>query len=389
MDKRNKRKYNVRVKNQLWVWLPYYLLGTMWLAPSMGWARDKAIILPIESITHVDLVQEVQEHLTKTASQTLQMPTEVSAKLGLDEAKLTFECGDESAECMATVGKTINTRILLWGTLTGRNKLNLRLRGVNVSSKRLEYSLDVSFSDKTMFRNSLPAIMKAFIQRRPFAAQANLRVTTVPSGASIVVDGEARGLSPVDLTLEYGRHRLEITVQGYETQRQTIEIEENTETRNFRLMPRASPVLDGEYTSTKDNPRWPLWLGVSMGAAGLTATALGLYYGLENQSIDKELKQRPITDNAQITELRMRRDAASSQADKDKYSQDISAIYTEYEPYKKRRQEDFSNTKMKANILYSLGGVALCVSAYGFFKYFGESTQVSIGPNQVSLEGSF
>src|SRR4051812_13956288 len=46
-------------------------------------------------------------------------------------------------------------------------------------------------------------------------ASAALRVTSTPSGAIVEVDGRAEALTPADLTLAPGKHRVSVRHEGY------------------------------------------------------------------------------------------------------------------------------------------------------------------------------
>jgi hypothetical protein len=53
-----------------------------------------------------------------------------------------------------------------------------------------------------------------FANTAPEVASGTLAITTEPSGAQVIVDGEPRGLTPVTLTLPPGPHRVELVGEG-------------------------------------------------------------------------------------------------------------------------------------------------------------------------------
>ncbi|MGH9337606.1 MAG: PEGA domain-containing protein, partial [Vicinamibacteria bacterium] len=58
------------------------------------------------------------------------------------------------------------------------------------------------------------------------AALASLRVETNVPGARVLLDGEERGTTPLELSnLSPGRHQLEVSADGYETRTETVELE--------------------------------------------------------------------------------------------------------------------------------------------------------------------
>jgi hypothetical protein len=58
-----------------------------------------------------------------------------------------------------------------------------------------------------------------------------LTVASVPLGATVSVDGKDYGLTPQQLKLEPGEHTVQVTKPGFEDQRQTLEIEADSEQR--------------------------------------------------------------------------------------------------------------------------------------------------------------
>lgn len=56
------------------------------------------------------------------------------------------------------------------------------------------------------------------------AAPALLRVTTEPAGAQITVDGQPSGASPAQVRVSLGLHRLEVSLGGYLTSAQSVEV---------------------------------------------------------------------------------------------------------------------------------------------------------------------
>jgi hypothetical protein len=60
-----------------------------------------------------------------------------------------------------------------------------------------------------------------------------------------------------------------------------------------------------------------------------------------------------------------------------------------FERNKREKTNEFNSAKIKANLGFVIGAVALSVSAFGFYKYFGQNMTVSLGPNQLRLSGDF
>ena len=51
-----------------------------------------------------------------------------------------------------------------------------------------------------------------------------MMVTSSPSGATVYVDGIKRGTAPVSVKLDFGEHRVELTLEGYRDVSRTVEI---------------------------------------------------------------------------------------------------------------------------------------------------------------------
>ncbi len=97
---------------------------------------------------------------------------------------------------------------------------------------------------------------------------AVLAVTSDPTGATIFIDGEKIGPTPLEEQLSPGRHEAEIRKKGYLTQTRTIEAVKGVrETVEFELL----PDLDADDGSKKD---WKVpvgWTSLSLGIAGVAA----------------------------------------------------------------------------------------------------------------------
>lgn len=56
------------------------------------------------------------------------------------------------------------------------------------------------------------------------ASKGTMMVTSSPSGATVYVDGIKRGTAPVSVKLDFGEHRVELTLEGYRDVSRTVEI---------------------------------------------------------------------------------------------------------------------------------------------------------------------
>jgi serine/threonine-protein kinase len=88
----------------------------------------------------------------------------------------------------------------------------------------------------------------------PVATSGTLRVVSEPAGARVLVDGQARGHSPLELAeLSFGSHEVRVEQAGYEPERRRIELEAGAPTAELRLTlkPRAAPTTGAaDFVST-------------------------------------------------------------------------------------------------------------------------------------------
>jgi formylglycine-generating enzyme required for sulfatase activity len=103
-------------------------------------------------------------------------------------------------------------------------------------------------------------------------AWAEVTVESTPTGATILVDGEARGTTPANLAVDAGAHRLTLALAGYETFERPLRAEAGVAQV---LPPIALAVADGK-------------LRVRSEPAGASVTVDGVYRGLTPLSIDVE-----------------------------------------------------------------------------------------------------
>jgi hypothetical protein len=89
----------------------------------------------------------------------------------------------------------------------------------------------------------------AFASRRIFAPQAPVRhtgtlvVTSNPTGAATIVDGEARGMTPITLTLSAGSHVVELRSGGGTPRSIPVNVSEGSETSQYIELPKTGPTL--------------------------------------------------------------------------------------------------------------------------------------------------
>jgi serine/threonine protein kinase len=80
----------------------------------------------------------------------------------------------------------------------------------------------------------------------PSVQSGRLLVRSTPTGAGVVVDGQSRGATPIDLReLAFGPHTIEVSHPGHDTRQQRVTLNERRPTRSvdFELRPTSVPTL--------------------------------------------------------------------------------------------------------------------------------------------------
>ena len=108
---------------------------------------------------------------------------------------------------------------------------------------------------------------------------ASLRVVTVPESATVRVDGEERGETPIAIEIEPGEHEVEVSAEGYEPQTAIASLADANETATLSFVlveaPEARPVQRRpRATGTLVIATTP-WSEVYLGGRRLGTTPLG------------------------------------------------------------------------------------------------------------------
>ncbi len=127
------------------------------------------------------------------------------------------------------------------------------------------------------------------------AMPGTLVVRTEPSGATLLVDGEERGVTPAELELAPGSHRVALTAEGHAAQEQTIELapggrqelaltlaEQTVASGGEGLEGEGAPIPEAEVdapeaaASAAEGPSGAVWATSGLAAASLIGgTVLG------------------------------------------------------------------------------------------------------------------
>jgi hypothetical protein len=211
-------------------YLAYSALFLSLLATSSAVADPTIAVLGIEPIdVSEQLSQAVTDGLRHQAANTPGIRL-VQGK-DLVEMKMIFGCDEEQTSCLAQAGRSLGADKLLYGTLkkAGKSTTNVvaALKLLNVSTGVIE-----KFVNETLSRRDLQAAgtisslaAKWFAALVEVEAKPSLTITTEPPGASVTVDGQPGGRTPVTLRdLSAGPHNFVLALAGRVTINKTIEL---------------------------------------------------------------------------------------------------------------------------------------------------------------------
>ncbi|MBR2427412.1 MAG: PEGA domain-containing protein [Lentisphaeria bacterium] len=123
-------------------------------------------------------------------------------------------------------GKTVGiTPCILTGLQTGLHKVRLQLSGTVPQEISWEVNSDRPFT----------------AHAKMIANTGRLRITSEPKDAKIFIDGEEKGLTPFNETLEQGDHEIKVTKYGFEPYITNIHLKRN-ETRNLNALLKIQPM---------------------------------------------------------------------------------------------------------------------------------------------------
>ena len=132
------------------------------------------------------------------------------------------QCGADSSSCIAEVGAALGVPEVVAGDL-GRvgDYWMLNLRRINVRNAEVtkRASRNVEGSINSLVKVLPGAVAELFGKEVPPVADANLGrliIKTSPDGASVLINGQAAGASPLEKEMTPGEYAVVVTLDGYE-----------------------------------------------------------------------------------------------------------------------------------------------------------------------------
>lgn len=268
--------------------------------------------------------------------------------MGLDEARMTFSCFDESAQCMAQIGGLLQAERLLWAKIKrGAAGWQVTLRHLDVASGSFLRSEDVTVVDAPGSVSQLARIAESFVKGEPLPVRkvANLTVESRPLGAMVLLDGEPVGTTPVTVPTALGAHRLEVEADGMTRSTRNVDLTADHTVR-VQLIPVGETRPEGERSTG-------FWLGVGTGALAVTALGVSSYYGVET--------------------LRLRQQV------QDDLTQDTH----------ERVSPDFDQAKLITNVGWGVAAVSAGLSAYFFLLHDDVTASIGVRPGGAVVSATF
>lgn len=205
-------------------------------------------------------------------------------RAGLEQVAVPLPDAPCDAACLAERGREAGVRWVLRATITSEDRLYAVLLeahdardGSVVASSRHPCEPCGRDEVRELIEREVAALGGRMA--RFDAAPAVLTIESVPSGASVLVDGEHVGTTPIEVRLGPGEHRIETQLPGYASQSRTIEAVPGVSERwNPRLHADGTRPLAPEIDDAPRS-REPLWpTGWALVGTGVASLAVGVTF---------------------------------------------------------------------------------------------------------------
>ncbi len=244
----------------------YSTLLAMILA--LGWAtgaRAADVSVAVLGIEPIDVPEPLAQQLTDALRQRATSTAGVHTVPGKDliEVKMVFGCDGELPACMAQAGKTLGADKLLYGTLKkgpSKTTVTVTLKLLDVKTAVVEKFLDKTVQKRELAGGSVSAAAgNWFAQLLEIEAKPVLTVTSDPSGASVSVDGQGYGRTPLTLRdLSAGAHTVVLSMSGRQTATRTVDLRAGgSHDVVVTLEPEAPPVVAHKEPAHVEQPETP------------------------------------------------------------------------------------------------------------------------------------
>lgn len=226
------------------------LLSTLTLArASAQTAPTTVAVLGVEPVEVPDrLAQQLTDALRKSV-RNVSGYKQVQGK-DLIEMKMVFGCDGDAPACIAQAGRSLGADKLVVGYARKSirpTNIEVQLRLIDVKTKT-----QIGAIDDVVSRSDVGARADAWLGKLfnvaapvPVPNPTTLYVGSIPSGATVTIDGAQSGTTPLDLTTATpGKHTLRIELRGYGVIETTVELPAGKRTPlEFRLNKLETPFV--------------------------------------------------------------------------------------------------------------------------------------------------
>jgi hypothetical protein len=249
--------------------------------------KPTVVIVDLDSPTTMNaLAGQVTEALARTAKEQgmgVVTPDEVRARLAPKELEELRKCGARPSCVQARLGSAIKADRAVIGSLT-RDEKNylLKLQLIDLESMQTISEVDQPILIASRrFTHDVNAVVPGLL-RGERAPRGKLELTTNVKSATVTVDGEPSGPTPLSLELKPGKHEVKVEKNRYLPVTRLVTIEVNQTTREevrLILKPGERPEEEDlpSLASAKKGPAEGAGLRLPVGAwaAGGVAVAAG------------------------------------------------------------------------------------------------------------------
>jgi hypothetical protein len=211
-------------------WLTLGLVLVAWLAmrPAAAFADASVAVLGIEPI---GVPESMAAQLTDALKQRVSGTGGLRMVPGKDliEIKMIFSCDAESPSCMAQAGRSLGVDKLVYGIIKKaptKNNVSVALKLLDVKTGTVEKYVNDVVSKRELSASQVGGTATRWFGSL-FEAEAKpiLTVTSDPPGASLTVDGQPMGRTPVTLRdLATGTHTVVLSMAGRASATRSVEL---------------------------------------------------------------------------------------------------------------------------------------------------------------------
>jgi hypothetical protein len=192
---------------------------------------------------------------------------EIDAMLSAEQMKDQLGCDDVT--CLAEIGAAAGAKLIVSGTVSSvEGTLLVNLQLTNTEYVSIEHRISLSWQGpQTVLNDVLATAAEMLVLPGPTRQPGTLRLSGLPEGAGVLIDGEPRGVGNADIEgLSVGVHGLRIEAESYLPHQQPFLIRHGGVTQIDLQLTEEPPL----YT------KWWFWTGAGVLVIGAGAATAGL-----------------------------------------------------------------------------------------------------------------